>query len=350
MKRNFALNLLSKLMAVILTLSSCANPGAPETDDSKPDGAVEETPATSTDADSSTEPAAGGTRIMFTFEDQTVYGTLDDNSVSRDLISRLPLTLTFSDYSDTEKIAYLPEGSVEWDMSDSPDSCTPEVGEIAMYSPWGNLSVFYRAFRESSGLVPLGRLEEGGAEKFATMSGDFLVTIALAGNPIEPEAPEGSKLLVAYFSCTGNTKAVAEKIAELTGGELYEIVPSEPYTSSDLNYNNNSSRANREMNDPAARPGIAESDLDISEYDTVIIGYPIWWGTMPRIINTFLDTYDLSGKTVLPFCTSGGSGISSSVSDIKSAEPDATVTEGLRASGANDRNLEGWLRENGAID
>lgn len=161
--------------------------------------------------------------------------------------------------------------------------------------------------------------------------------------------PEQQKVLVAYFSCTGNTRAVAEKIAALTGGDLYEIVPAEPYSSADLNYNNSSCRANLEMNDPAARPAIGGEHVDISEYDTVLIGYPIWWGTMPRIINTFLDTYDLSGKTVLPFCTSGSSGVSMSVSAIRAAEPGANVMDGLRASGANDRNLEKWLRDSGAM-
>lgn len=366
MKKNFALIFVSLLCAVLLALSSCTTPGdVPNTDNSGTSGNTEGNNTTNTgsperDPDSTEK---SGTRILFTFEGQTVYGTLDDNSVSRDLISRLPLTLTFSDYSNTEKIAYLPEGSTKWDTSDAPDSCTPAAGDIAMYAPWGNLSVFYHSFRQSSGLVPLGKLDAGGAEKFAAMSGDFSVTISLADSkkentekPEQPKEPENSeepqklKILVAYFSCTGTTKAVAEKIAELTGGDLYEIVPEDPYTSADFNYNNNNCRANREMNDPSARPAIAGDNIDLSAYDTVIIGYPIWWGTMPRIINTFLDTYDLSGKTVLPFCTSGSSGISRSVSDIKSAEPGANVKDGLRASGANDRNLESWLRSGGAID
>lgn len=159
--------------------------------------------------------------------------------------------------------------------------------------------------------------------------------------------PDRTNILVVYFSATGNTKAVAKRIAELTNGDLYEIVPVIPYTSADLNYNNSNCRANQEMNDPSSRPAIGSAGIDISKYDTVIIGYPIWWGTMPRIINTFLDTYDLSGKTVLPFCTSGGSGISRSVSDIKSTEPNADVKNGLRAGGANDTGLENWLRDNG---
>ncbi len=164
----------------------------------------------------------------------------------------------------------------------------------------------------------------------------------------EPEqTEEGERTLVVYFSATGNTKAVAEKIAELTGADIYEIVPAEPYTADDLDYNVSDCRANREMNDASARPAIGGDSIDVSGYDTVMIGYPIWWGTMPRIINTFLDTYDLSGKVILPFCTSGGSGVSQSASDIRSAEPDADVRAGLRARNAQDSGIESWLNENG---
>lgn len=170
-------------------------------------------------------------------------------------------------------------------------------------------------------------------------------TSSTESNPVETE----TKSLVAYFSCTGNTKAVAERIAELTGADLYEIVPSEPYTNEDLNYNNNDCRANREMNDSSARPAIGSDSIDISDYDTVYIGYPIWWGSMPRIINTFLDTYDLSNKTVMPFCTSGGSGVSKSVSDIKAEEPEADIRDGLRASGSSDSSINEWLSDNGLM-
>lgn len=166
-------------------------------------------------------------------------------------------------------------------------------------------------------------------------------------DPAAEPTEESAKTLVVYFSATGNTKAVAEEIVRLTGADLYEIVPADPYTDEDLNYNNNDCRANQEMNDASARPAIGSEAIDVSSYDTVFVGYPIWWGTMPRIINTFLDTYDLSGKTVLPFCTSGGSGISKSVSDIRAAEPDADVRDGLRASGANDSGIESWIADNG---
>ena len=170
---------------------------------------------------------------------------------------------------------------------------------------------------------------------------------AEGSDPATEPTEEAAKTLVVYFSATGNTKAVAEEISRLTGADLYEIVPADPYTDADLNYNNNDCRANQEMNDTSARPAIGSGVIDVSPYDIVFVGYPIWWGTMPRIINTFLDTYDLSGKTVLPFCTSGSSGITQSVSDFRAAEPGADVRDGLRASGANDSSIENWIADNG---
>ena len=159
---------------------------------------------------------------------------------------------------------------------------------------------------------------------------------------------EENRMLVVYFSATGNTESLAQTIAEVTGADIYEIVPEEPYTSEDLNYSNDGCRANQEMNDPDARPAIAGGIENMDEYDTILLGYPIWWGTMPRIINTFLDTYDLSGKTIMPFCTSGSSGITASVSSIRSICADSDVTDGMRGtSSTSEAQVEEWLAENG---
>ena len=122
-------------------------------------------------------------------------------------------------------------------------------------------------------------------------------------------------------------------------------------TSADLNYSNSNCRANKEQNDPTARPAISSRFENLEDYDVIFIGYPIWWGTIPKIINTFLDTYDLSGKTIMPFCTSGGSGISTSVSAIKNACPNADVKTGFRGtSGTTSTQIRTWLTDNNFSD
>ncbi|MCH5213106.1 MAG: NAD(P)H-dependent oxidoreductase [Oscillospiraceae bacterium] len=157
------------------------------------------------------------------------------------------------------------------------------------------------------------------------------------------DEPTGGKVLVAYFSCTGNTESLAQKIADVTGADMYEIVPEVPYTEADLNYNSDC-RANQEQNDDSARPAIAGGIENIDDYDIIYIGYPIWWGTIPKIINTFIDSYDLSGKTIMPFCTSGSSGISTSVSAIRNACPNADVKDGMRGTGSTtNAQIEQWI-------
>lgn len=129
-------------------------------------------------------------------------------------------------------------------------------------------------------------------------------------------APVENSVAVVYFSATGTTKGIARKIADVLDAETFEIVPKEAYSSDDLDYNEDSCRANQEMNDESSRPGIENDLCTVKEFDRIYIGYPIWWGTAPRIIQTFLDTNDLSGKTVYLFCTSGSSGIEESVRDL----------------------------------
>lgn len=149
---------------------------------------------------------------------------------------------------------------------------------------------------------------------------------------------EGTKVLVAYFSATGTTEGVAEHIANGLSADLYEIVPEEPYTDADLNYNDNNSRSTLEMNDPSARPAISGSVDNMDQYDIVFIGYPIWWGEAPRIVSTFVESYDFSGKTIVPFCTSGGSGIGSSATNLEQLTSGATWLEGRRLNGSDSQD------------
>ncbi|HIW58236.1 MAG TPA: NAD(P)H-dependent oxidoreductase [Firmicutes bacterium] len=177
-----------------------------------------------------------------------------------------------------------------------------------------------------------------------------LITISNApqSETEEQNPAAASNALIVYFSCTGNTEGIAQRISGITGADMYEIIPEVPYTSDDLNYNVSDSRANIEMNDENARPAISGTIDDIADYDTIILGYPIWWGTIPRIINTFIDSYDLTGKTIIPFCTSGSSGIENSVSRLRELLPGSNVTDGLRASSSTtDAEIEQWLTSSG---
>ena len=145
---------------------------------------------------------------------------------------------------------------------------------------------------------------------------------------IEQHASESDgNTLVVYFSCSGNTEKVAGYVAEATDGTLFEIEPSVPYTAADLNYGDSSARATAEQNIPDARPEIANSVNQMERYDTVYLGFPIWWGKEPKIIDTFIESYDFSDKIVIPFCTSASSGISGAIDEIKAMQPNAVVME-----------------------
>ncbi|MBR3227382.1 MAG: flavodoxin [Erysipelotrichaceae bacterium] len=160
----------------------------------------------------------------------------------------------------------------------------------------------------------------------------------------EETVQEEEKILVAYFSATGNTKEVAEKIAFITGADIYEIKALEEYTEDDLSYNSSTSRTTNEQNDPTCRPAIGSETIDISSYKTVYIGYPIWWGDAPRIMDTFVETYDFEGKTVIPFCTSDNSGIGNSGKDLEALAGSGNWLEGQRfAAGATEDEVRAWI-------
>lgn len=273
--------------------------------------------------------------VYMTFGNETITAQLYDNATARDLVSRLPLTLSFSDFNSTEKIAYMPSGSSALNTSDAPETFTPAAGDMTVYIPWGNIAIFYNAFRVSSGLAPFGKIGSEGIAKLSQISNNTQITITKE----KPEEPtDEQKILVAYFSCTNTTKGVAETIhSQLKDSVIYSITPAVPYTSADLNYSNSSCRANREQNDPTARPEITGSVQNIEQYDVIFIGYPIWWGQAPKIIYTFFESYnyDFNGVTIIPFCTSGSSGIGTSATNLHSLAPNANWKSGARISGNN---------------
>ena len=153
-----------------------------------------------------------------------------------------------------------------------------------------------------------------------------------------------SKKLVAYFSASGATAKIAETLAEAIGADIYEIEPDVRYTPEDLNWKNKQSRSCIEMSDPTSRPVIKQRRDNMDNYDVLFVGFPIWWYTAPTIINTFLETYDFGGKMIVPFATSGGSGIKKAAEAIRKAVPDAEVEDGRLLNGRlNQSDLESWM-------
>ncbi|MBR6376618.1 MAG: NAD(P)H-dependent oxidoreductase [Oscillospiraceae bacterium] len=152
------------------------------------------------------------------------------------------------------------------------------------------------------------------------------------------------KTLVAYFSASGVTAKAAKTLAEAAGADLFEIVPETPYTKADLNWMDKKSRSTLEMKDRACRPGIASSVTDMAQYQRVFVGFPVWWYREPSIIDTFLERYDFSGKTLIPFCTSGGSDLGESAENFRALAPGAEVLEGKRLTHRDSSvSLKAWI-------
>ncbi len=152
------------------------------------------------------------------------------------------------------------------------------------------------------------------------------------------------KVLVAYFSATGTTEKVAQQIADATGGELYRITPEQPYTDADLDWHNDKSRSSVEMSDKSSRPAIKKDLNDVKQYDVIFVGFPIWWYTAPTIINTFIESQDFKGKTVITFATSGGSTIDKADGDLHLAYPDINWKPGHLLNRASDEEVKEWVK------
>lgn len=176
---------------------------------------------------------------------------------------------------------------------------------------------------------------------FALMAGLVLpaVNVSAAGKS------EKKKVLVVYFSATGTTKSAAKKVKKATGGKLYQIKAAKRYTNADIDYSNDDCRANKEQNDESSRPKIKGKVKNIRKYDVIFIGYPIWHGKEPMIIRSFLESYNLKGKKIVPFCTSGGSGISGSMKGVKAAAKDAKVVNGKDLTDSSAKSVKSWAKK-----
>jgi len=174
----------------------------------------------------------------------------------------------------------------------------------------------------------------------------MMITASAAPEAEQETMEAAADVLVIYFSATGTTRGVAEKIAALEEADLYEIVPAQAYTDEDLEYSNPESRATMEQNDPACRPEIAGELPDLSQYETIYLGYPIWWGQEPRIMDRFVESADLGSKTIIPFCTSGSSGIGDSGANLEANAGSGTWKQGQRFPGdVSEEDLQAWIEE-----
>ena len=173
-----------------------------------------------------------------------------------------------------------------------------------------------------------------------------LLTMSLSACSQKKENKEMKKVLVAYFSASGVTKGVAQQLAEVTGGTLHEIKPAVAYTDADLDWHNKQSRSSMEMQDKSSRPAITDKLTNMQDYDIIYVGFPIWWYTCPTIINTFMEAYDFQGKTVIPFATSGGSGIKKACEDLKNTYPDVNWKEGKLLNRASKDDMKKWVESN----
>ena len=263
----------------------------------------------------------------------------DNSSVDalRELLKQGDVTLDMSDYGGFEKGAPLPET-----LPQNNEQMNTDAGDVILYQ--GKQFVIYYDTNSWS-LTPLGKITGISKEDLQTLLGAGNVTAVLSLAKPEPKA--GTRTLVAYFSATGNTRPLAEYAAAYLGADLYEIVPEIPYTEEDLKYYTDC-RADREQNDPDARPAIGVALPDMSQYDTVVIGHPIWHGQAPKIIYTFLESFDTSGKQLVTFCTSGSSGLGSSAENLKRLTQNATWLESRRFPiGTQKEPVEVWLAEIG---
>jgi len=188
---------------------------------------------------------------------------------------------------------------------------------------------------------------ESKPDTLSSATNDTSQTSIDSNNDTADSIENDKKILIAYFSCTGTTEQIAKYIESTIPADLYKITPEVPYTSADLDYNDSSTRATKEQHDASARPAISGTIENMSDYDVIFIGYPIWWGEAPKIIYTFLESYDFSGKTVIPFCTSSSSGIGSSDTMLHSlCEEDTEWLSGKRFSRSSTENeVMQWVNE-----
>ena len=278
-------------------------------------------------------PGGGGTtKVKISFKGKSLTATFDDNATSRYILNMLPHTFPMLDLYDDEMCYRFSEEL----PTDDVRTYQHELGEIFYWPPGHSFVIRYAKPDEPLTIQHIGQVDSG-VEQMASI-GDTDVTFEII------EGGPSSKTLVAYFSFTGTTKGIATTLADVTGADLYEIVPEEAYDANNSNYYDESTRAYKEQYGPAtARPAIKKTLQNASGYDVIFLGSPIWYGKSPRLIYSFLDEYKFTGKTVIPFVTSGSSGISTAQSEFQSTYTDIKWKSGARLNGKDAGALKEWV-------
>ncbi|MBQ7507123.1 MAG: hypothetical protein IJT05_07325, partial [Lachnospiraceae bacterium] len=268
-------------------------------------------------------------RMLLTIDGARLDVEWESNDSVEALKKLLTINISISEYGGFEQV-----GDLGTTLPRSDERITTAAGDIVLYNG-DEISVFYDS--NSWSYTRLGRITGKSKADLRELLEKDNVTAELS---FEEEA---SKTMVVYFSQTGSTKGVAEKIADITEAELQRIEPEIPYTEEDLNYNDSSSRATREQNDLSQRPGI-KNEITLAGCRTLYLGYPIWWGQAPRIMDTFVEGHDFTGITVIPFCTSGSSGIGKSAKRLEELAGSGTWKAGNRFSAnASLEELTEWV-------
>lgn len=338
------------LALMLLLLTGCSSTGPAETGALTESGSAEETtlptvtePASKNEASEpySTKSSLpeGTDRMFYAHVNGKVLKILAAENSSADafldLLKSGDVPVEMHDYGSFEKV-----GPLGTTLPRNDEQITTEPGDVILYQS-DQITIYYDVNNWS--FTRLGKVQDLSQAELKDIlgSGNVTVTFSLSEGRMEPES---SKVLVVIFSRTGHTKPLAEYIAEDLNADLYEIEAKVPYTDDDIKYYTNC-RADREQNDPSARPEIAGELPDVTGYDTVFIGYPIWHGQAPKIIYTFLEGVDLSGKTIIPFCTSHSSPLGTSAENLHPLAPDAAWMEGRRfAIGTTAGEISEWVK------
>lgn len=283
------------------------------------------------------------TAIKITIGSTVLDGMIYDTALAQEFKGHFPLTVSMGRYGGREyygEIDFTPENSGNGQLNF-------ENGDITYCRTNNTMAIFYAQTDRpdlTMEVIPIGKVTSD-LSVFDTLGSSEDITFQLSDAADPGDSGTGTedktgrnRTLVAYFSATNTTKRLAEFLSDGLQSDLYEITPTVPYTSADLDYGNSDSRSSMEMNNPNSRPEISGSVENMGQYDIVFIGYPIWWGEAPKIISTFLESYNFSGKKIIPFCTSGSSGIGSSASNLHRLAEQAEWLSGRRFGSSASRN------------